>query len=352
MGSIHSRKEGGVVKSSHPTQHTTILLAIVASAIVLVVLAGQWLKPERLLREGMDIGFTYSVTYAEYLGLDPTRTFDTMVEELRPNFVRIPVYWSRIEASNNEYSFQELDRLMDIADEHDVPVTLAIGRKVPRWPECFLPEFALPLDAEALALAQLDMMQTTVERYKDHPALSHWQVENEPYFVLFGECPKPDFALLDREVALVRIADPNTPIQMTASGEQSLWLKQAALSDEVGVSVYRTIHSDLFGQITYPIPPWMYRLKERLVAPGRVFISELQMEPWFGRSVHTYTVQEQLKLFNERTFEERMIYAEAIGLERVSLWGAEWWYYLKEAGEPTLWDAAAALSDDTHEQDD
>ncbi|MEK7529788.1 MAG: hypothetical protein AAB570_02595 [Patescibacteria group bacterium] len=319
------------------------MLAILFVPIALFVLAGQWLKPMPMDRTDMRLGATYSVDYAEYLGLDPIQTFEQIADDLALDFVRIPVYWNRIEKTNDVFDFVELDRLMAIAQAQNIPVVLAIGRKVPRWPECFLPDFAAALDENELADAQLQMMSTVVTRYKDHPALYRWQVENEPYFALFGECPKPDFNLIHREVILTRFEDQSTPIQMTASGERSLYLRAASLADEVGISMYRTIHSDVFGQVTYPIPPWTYRVKERLVAPGRVYVSELQMEPWFGRSVHTYTADEQLALFNADTFEAHMRYAEAVGLPTVSLWGVEWWYYLKEKGESSLWEAAKRL---------
>lgn len=326
-----------------PTQRFTAVCAIIFVPIAIVVFAGQWLKPTPIDRADMTLGATYSVDYAEYLGLDPVQTFEHIAEDLDLDFVRIPVYWNRIERTDDAFDFAQIDRLMALAETHDIPVVLAIGRKVPRWPECFLPEFASMLDEEELADAQLQMMQTVVERYKDHPMLMRWQVENEPYFMLFGECPTPDFNLIHREVILTRSTDANTPIQITASGEQSLYVRAARMADEVGISMYRTIHTDVFGPVTYPIPPWTYRVKERLIAPGRVYVSELQMEPWFGRSVHSYTIEEQLELFSANTFEEHIQYAESVGLETVSLWGVEWWYYLKQKGEPSLWEAAREL---------
>lgn len=325
-----------------------IRMAIVLVAAVMVVIA--WMALEfsapPIERSALTLGYTYSVTYAEYLGLDPVAAFDAITVELRPAFVRLPVYWQRVESKQGEFDFAELDRLMDIASRYDTQVILAIGRKVPRWPECFLPDWTASLSQDELRGAQLNMMRATVERYRDRPSLTRWQVENEPFFVFFGECPRLDPYLLDDEYALVRSLDTDTPIQTAVSGEQSLWLYAARHADIVGASVYRRVQT-AFGQQTIRIPPWTYRAKAQLVAGGRVAISELQAEPWFARSVHTYTVDEQLALFNAATLEENIAYVQRIGVAEVALWGVEWWYYLDARGESSLRDAARMLFAET-----
>ncbi len=291
-------------------------------------------------REALELGYTYSASYAEFLNLDPVDTFEEMVSDLQPAFVRIPVYWSRIEPKRGEYDFDEMDKLMDIAGTHNIDVILAIGRKVPRWPECFLPDWSSAYDEEALRQSQVNMMEAVVMKYKDHPTLIRWQVENEPYFVLFGECPKPDFEFLEYEYDFVRSLDPNTPIQTTVSGEQSLWIRAAKNADIVGTSMYRTTYTPVIGHVTYPIPPWTYRAKNQIFTGNRTVVSELQMEPWFARSLHTYTIAEQLEIFDDETFEEHIEYARRVGIQEVSLWGAEWWYYLNVNGESSLLDVA------------
>jgi hypothetical protein len=291
-------------------------------------------------RTALDLGFTYSVSYTEFLELDPIKTFEIMLSDLSPSIVRIPVYWSRIEPKVGEYDFTEIDKLMTIAESNDTKVILAIGRKVPRWPECFLPKWSSVYDEGQLRAAQTEMIRTVVNKYKDHPSLYRWQVENEPYFYLFGECPKLDIEYLEEEYDFVRSLDSVTEIQATVSGEQELWIKAAKNADVVGASMYRTTHTPGLGQLTYPIPPWTYRAKNHIFTGNRTVISELQMEPWFARSLHTYTIPEQLELFNTDSFEEHLNYAQSVGIKEVSLWGAEWWYYLDANGESSLKDAA------------
>lgn len=316
---------------------------------ILVLVAGLFIfgpvlfpGPDRSVDE-MDFGFTYSVTYAESLELDPIGAFEEIINELQPMHVRIPVYWDRIEIDHGTYEWDELDALMEIASTNDTKVILAIGRKVPRWPECHLPVWAPGYERQELKDAQLQMIEAVVLRYKDHPALTRWQVENEPYFFLFGECPKPDVALIEDEYELVRTLDSDHAIQATASGEQSLWINASMNADVVGVSMYRTTYTRGIGHITYPIPPWTYRAKARLFANNAVVVSELQAEPWFARDIDTYTLDEQIKLFNPDRWDRHIEYARRAGFSEVSLWGVEWWYYLKENGRSDLWDKAIDL---------
>ncbi|MBI2476646.1 beta-galactosidase, partial [Candidatus Uhrbacteria bacterium] len=277
------------------------------------------------------------VTYAQYLGLDPVVTFERVLGDLRPAFVRIPVYWQRIETQKGTYDFAELDEIMERARASHMPVILAIGRKVPRWPECHTANPYINVSPRERDDALIEFLQHVITRYKDHPSLWRWQIENEPYFSLFGECERLSSRFIDREYALL---DTPTPTQMGASGEQSLWIRAARRADIVGTSVYRTTYTPFFGYRTYPIPPWTYRLKAAWFADNRVVVSELQAEPWFARDIYTYSIKEQLALFNAATLDEHMRYVERIGMPEVSLWGVEWWYYLDAHEEPSVLDAA------------
>ena len=223
-------------------------IAIVLSVIVAVFLL-IWVL---VLRSGEnpEWGVTYSTVYAEELGLDVEESYLAVLDELQPASIRIPVYWSRYEYASMSFNFDELDWMMDEAAAREIPVTLAIGNKVPRWPECFIPEWYGEEYQEGLR----DYLYVSVVRYRDHPALARWQVENEPYFP-FGECPTLDTELLREEVLLVRKLDPETPIQQTTSGEQSFWAFHAMGSDILGVSLYREVKNGVTGPFIFPLNP-------------------------------------------------------------------------------------------------
>ncbi|TAK03580.1 hypothetical protein EPO34_00240 [Patescibacteria group bacterium] len=288
----------------------------------------------------LQIGVTFSTAYANELGEDPEAAFRAVVSELGVRRIRLPVYWSEVEGERDAPDFAAYDRLVRLAEERGVALTLAIGAKVPRWPECFVPDWAAGLPKDAFREELFSFLRETVERYRGSPAVERWQVENEALFP-FGVCPKPDLPRLLDEVALVRSLDLR-PIQATASGELESWALPAIPADILGVSMYRTTWNDWYGYFRYPIPPWFYRLRSALVSPlvRETVISELQAEPWFNGPVASRPLAYWAKAFTPHDLKENVAFAARTGMGEAYLWGAEWWYHLRQNGLPELWDTA------------
>jgi hypothetical protein len=291
-------------------------------------------------REPVRYGATFSPAYARFLGLDDHEVFIAVLEELELSDIRLPVHWDEVEPDPGRQKFAELDWFMDTAAEHDTGVVLAIGNKVPRWPECYAPGWAKTLDNQGYEQALLDYLESLVERYREHPALVRWQVENETLFA-FGECPPTDYRLFQKEIELVRSLDSQHPIQLTVSGEQQLWLSLAGPADVIGASMYRRVALPNGWPVTFPIPPQWYSLQALSAAPwvDNVVISELQAEPWLTKDYREYPVAEAAELFTPKQLGKYLRYARATGLKDISVWGVEWWYYLKHNGQPELWNA-------------
>ncbi len=287
-------------------------------------------------RSTQEFGVTFSPNLVRYNGNDPQKAFAAVIDDLGIRKIRIPVYWDDVESTPGVYNFSDVDWYMDAAREHGAMVTLAIGVKVPRWPECHEPSWVTDERKHDALLRYLDIV---VARYKDHSALLRWQVENEPFFP-FGDCPAPDVALLNEEIARVRADDPYTPIQLTVSGEQEPWAASADSADVLGVSMYRFSWSSLFGLVTFPHPPEFYALQAASVANDvdRVVISELQAEPWFSDGVVPVDVAERYAGFTVERLHEHIAFARRTGLPEIYLWGVEWWYDLAQEGETRLWD--------------
>ena len=195
----------------------------------------------------------------------------------------------------------------------------------------------------------MEYLGTVVKRYRESPALLYWQVENEPYFP-FGECPENAPEMIDYEIAAVRSADKNHGIVITDSGEFGLWVKAAKRGDAFGITMYRRSYHELFGQMEYKFPPWFYALKERLVrlilkeAEKPYLVVELAAEPWLERQLYESPVDDQLKVFDENYFRNTVKYAREAGFSEYYLWGAEWWYWMKEKqGHPEFWEFARTL---------
>ncbi len=292
-------------------------------------------------------GFTYSTIYAESLDLQAVPAFTQIVQEIPFRFVRLPVYWSRYEPINDLWSDQELQSLLDIAQQNDVAVILAIGQKVPRWPECFIPSWAKGLEGQEYDREFLAFTDHIVNTFGNHPALERWQIENESYFP-FGECVDIDPDLILAQKQMVRMGTPHIPIQTTVSGEQGLGFNKAPFADIIGFSLYRTVSTPMLGKFIFPHIPFLYRVQSWLVALGgkHSVISELQAEPW---GVHEFnlTSRDGLKAaaqaFTPDDLAQQLIFARQTGMREISVWGVEWWLSLANHDEVELWESAKTI---------
>ena len=295
-----------------------------------------------------EFGVTFSLYYArDVLGLEDWReAYLGIIKDLNVKYLRLPVYWTDIEPAENKYDFSDYDWMIEQASSSEVNLVLAVGRKLPRWPECFTPSWAEVLSEQEQQKEILEMLETTISRYQEQKWIEAWQVENEPFFELFGVCPKTDKNFLDKEINLVRSLD-NRPVIITDSGEWGFWFGAAKRADIFGSTLYRTVWNKLFKDVTYPLGPQFYKFKvavTNIFFPARDFwIMELQTEPWAPVSLPEYSLNEQIKLMNKTKFDENISFAQATEFRRVYLWGAEWWYWLRDKGHNEMWDAAQEL---------
>lgn len=290
-----------------------------------------------------EYGVTYSIIHAKRLGLDWQEAYTAIIEDLEVERVRLPVYWSEVEYEKDTLFWEEWDWMVEQAEEHDVALTMVVGAKVPRWPECFIPDWAEQIDDPYQHQQLTEFVADVVKRYDDSPSVVRWQVENEPFFS-FGECPTPKPNRVFEEVALVRSLSDKS-VQMTVSGELETWYDAATMADIVGISMYRVTWNQLFGYFYYPVTPGFYKFHAAVVSPfvDKVVVSELQAEPWFPEPVEARTPEQWYETFNADMMRQNIAFANRTGLPEVYLWGAEWWYYLKVNGQPQLWNVAREL---------
>ena len=290
-------------------------------------------------------GVSFSSRQAASLGLVPEQAYLALFDDLGVRHLRLAAYWDVVQPEPDTYDFSELDWQLDEASSHGASVVLAVGRKLPRWPECFVPAWA----SKALPAQQRDwvlaMVRVVVERYRDNPAVSKWQLENEPFVSWFGHCPAPDPILLAAERDLIRSLS-SKPIITTDSGELSSWRRAARFTDVLGTTMYRVTWNPWFGYGYYPLPAGFYRMKARLwgLEPKDVIVSELQAEPWPpGTSMVDTSIEEQFRSMDVKRLNENLQFARDTGFGDVYLWGAEWWLWVKEEGHPELWNEARKL---------
>src|SRR6266404_916230 len=86
-------------------------------------------------------GINFSPNQARYLGLDPTQTFSAILKDLKPKKIRLVAYWETFEPRQGEFNFSETDALLKAASDNGTKITLVLGKKQPRWPECHVPDW-------------------------------------------------------------------------------------------------------------------------------------------------------------------------------------------------------------------
>lgn len=323
-----------------------IILGLVAALIMLYGLA--WIPTYDNTEAKW--GLTFSQYYAtEELGFDWREAYRAILDELKPATIRLIAYWQYIEPVSGEPRFDDLDWQVTEAARRGISVTLAVGHKVPRWPECHWPAWVRYKTADAFRAEVRNYLTRVVEHYRGFSSIVRWQVENEPLFPFFGVCPSPDLEFLKEEIALIKSLDPSRPIMVTDSGEFSTWRKTAGLSEVLGTTLYRVAWNQYTGWWTHYFPPSWYAFRAwvaREVTPTeQVIIAELQVEPWASenRSIVVIPLAEQIARFDLAELDRMVAFARATGLPEVYLWGVEWWYWRKVQGDPSFWDAGKKI---------
>jgi hypothetical protein len=294
-------------------------------------------------------GMSFNTMYAEELGLDWKETYDAILDDLGVRHLRLAAHWPMIEPEKGEYNFTELDYQISKAEEVGAEVILAIGRRLPRWPECHEPEWLDDLNYEKAKSVQLDYMETVIERYKHKKNIKYWQVENEPFLEMFAfeHCGVLDVEFLNQEIELVKSLDSERPVLVTDSGNLGMWYGAYSRGDVFGTSVYVHFWNPELGQFKTLLPPFAYRLKENILSliygEKTTFLIELSAEPWLVEPVTSVPLATQFTRMDVDKFNDILKYAEDTRFEMQYLWGAEWWYWLSLQGHNEMWERGKTL---------
>ena len=325
-----------------------MLLILTILIVTLILVVSYFFVGSVKPAENINWGVVFSQKHAKYLGLDWQKTYLALLDDLKVKKVKIASYWDLIESQQNDYDFTDLDWQIAEAQKRGVEVLLAVGMKSPRWPECHIPDWAKNLGKEGQQEKITKFLEATVLHYREADAILRWQVENEPFFV-FGECPWADKEFLKKEVSLIKSLDSkHRPIIIAESGEGLFWFSAARIGDVVGITMYKKVWISQLGiYLTYPFPPVLYHRKAELVRKlfhKEVIGVELQAEPWGPKLIYDVPLEEQQKTMNLEQFRYNINFAKKTGLKEFYLWGAEWWYWMKEKqSQPAIWDEAKNL---------
>ncbi len=323
-----------------------LLVAFSSLCVLAIILLICFNLPVKKTEEKAEMGVTFSSRYARDIGINWQENYIAMLDDLKIKRIRIPVYWDLVEPKEGKFDFSEVEWQLLEAEKRNAEVILVIGQKVPRWPECFIPEWADVNDSKRKE-SLLKFIEVATNHFKSYPAVKYWQVENEP-FLDFGICPDIDYDLIDGEIETVRKNDNSKRIIVTDSGELSLWISAAKRADIFGTTMYREVVNKRLGAWKYPIGPNFFKLKkvfiEIFAKQENAIVVELQGEPWLSGWTTGFSLEEQLVSMNSEKLKDNVQFAKNTGLSQIYLWGVEWWYYLKtQKSYPFLWDEAKVI---------
>lgn len=323
------------------TGYTLLVLIILSFLLMALFILRHWKEPEK-------IGVSFSQYQAERYGMDWRSAYTAVLDDLQFKHLRLAAYWDQLEPQPGQYDFSQTDWMLDEAAKRGAKVKLVIGQKLIRVPECYYPVWLDKNNPTLVADRANLMLAEIVRHYKDHPALESWQLENEFLLHSFGECPTKNLTTqaLRRELATVRGLDPKTPIILTQS-DQWGWPIVGPMTEFYGFSMYRTVWNSTFGYYKYPqrgIYNWWKAAVIEALHPGTTAtIHELQGEAWGPRGNEHLSYQEVQRSMSINQLKDNVAYARETNIRRFDLWGAEWWYAMKQQGYPEYWDYIRSL---------
>lgn len=302
--------------------------------------------------EHINYGVNFSQKYAVELGLDWKKSYLQILDDLKPKYVRLVVYWDQTEPVAGKYNYTDILWQLDEAKKRDVKVILTMGRKVLRYPECHEPNWwKQSQDAPLKEGTLLKYIRTTTNKLKTYDSIFMWQVENEPMFP-FGSCEKQSKETVEKEIAAVRSLD-NRPVLIQDSGEGGFWRPDFLMGDYLGISMYRRTWYNFWKELTgisfyfeYPLAHWTYKIKSVLtgVPADKILVTELQAEPWGPVVNSKLSEEEKSKTMSKEMFVETINYAQKSGFENIYFWGVEWWLWEKEVNNnPFYWETGKAI---------
>lgn len=336
---------------------------LAAALLLLTVFVGHYwydAAPQRPVQ----FGASFSCRQVRYLGDDCVTAFAALLDQMGVRHVRLSLYWDEAEPRPGQFDFGETDQLVQMAAQRGADVLLTLGIKAQRYPEVYLPawlqqgasypESAVLGEQPGVRAAALAYLTAAVQHYAAAPAISAWQVENEPFIKNFEKIHgwTISAAMTGAEVAAVRAADPlHRPVVLTHSSwtiYDRRWKDALALGDVLGQNVFtkKAWIRDWWYFFPYEMGPFVPDLPGQAAAARRagkqLWITELQAEPEERKSLLQLDPATAQSI-SPRLLRENAALARRSGAERAYLWGAEWWYARHLQGDDGLWNTARRL---------
>jgi len=331
------------------------------------------------------LGISFRSPQVAALGLDARTILQTLL--IYPfQLIRLGAYWNRIEPEPGKFNTDELDWQIDAAERAGKQIILCVGPlKTFSYPEFFVPAHYLrppfqehtlikPFAYPSLFVAATAFITRLVERYKQRKGIIAWQLEHEAVDPLGVEHSwRLDVAFVEKEIEIIRKADPTRPVMMNGFLPTSLpvrfsqWWRThdqgdslaiaRRMADIVGIDYYprhalmglgtKTVYLD--GSKT----PWQQCGWKQLFAWTRAYgqklmVAEGQAEPWEtvttppnpdGQGMYSCLPERIITNYNtcmRWSRHEPSLYAYLF-------WGAEYWMLRKQCADSSYLQAFARI---------
>ncbi|MBP1153437.1 beta-galactosidase [Paenibacillus sp. PvR098] len=188
-----------------------------------------------------------------------------LMKEAGVNMVSIGIFsWALLQPEPDRYDFAWMDRLMDLLAENGIKADLATATaSPPAWLAKLHPE-SLPVDengaryvqgsrqhycpnSKAFRLYGQKLVRLLAERYKDHPALAMWHINNEYGCHISrcycGECAKEFRQWLQKRYGALE--------ELNSRWGTNFWSQKVYDWEEIGLPGKTPTYSNPGGQLDY-----------------------------------------------------------------------------------------------------
>lgn len=298
------------------------------------------------------VGVSFSQVQAERFGSDWRENYLAIMDDLQFKNIRISAYWDRVEPKAGQYDFQETDWMIDEAGKRGVKITLVVGQKNIRYPECYYPDWVNSADTAKTSEQAIDMVKAVTQHYRDNSTVVAWQLENEFLLKSFGVCPSELLTnqQLQKELTALKSIDSSRPIILTQSDQFGFPIK-GPFGDVFGFSMYRWSWNGNIGYWRYPQSGEYFWWKASLISllyNQQIKIHELQAEAWGPVGNEYLNYDESQKSMNPKQFRDNIQYVRETRVRNYDLWGAEWWWHMKQQGHPEMWEEVRTFMAERH----
>src|SRR3989344_9024221 len=113
-------------------------ILLITIALIVAVFYVLSLRP---LPEKITYGVSFSKFHSEELELNWKEVYLALLDDLNVRNFRFTAHWPNTEPEDGKFNFSELDFQMNEARKRDASVIMAVGRRLPGWPECHEPSW-------------------------------------------------------------------------------------------------------------------------------------------------------------------------------------------------------------------